>query len=404
MTQILVIDDEAIFHNMVSHALEGLNYKISFAENGITGLTMAEALKPDMIITDVMMPDITGYEVTRRLRRDPLFAKTPILVMTAKSDLQDKLKSFESGADDHLTKPFEPAELAARVHSLLKRVVLTEDPLLTTPKETARMISVHSLRGGTGCSSLAVNLAVSLYSLWHTSTILLDLNMMAGQVALMLNMPLKRTWADIARFDPSDLDAEVLESVVTRHDSGLSIIAAPTLPAQAETLKNEILSAALGMIRLHYDYVVADLPHDFNEPTLQALDLSDIVLVVATPDLASVRAVAAALNTYQRLGYPSEKIKLVLNATFPRMGLPREKIESALGIPISILIPYTQDLFVESINLGQPFVLTKPKEPVSELVEDYAFRLSKTEYKKTRPSKPTEAWSRVYKRYVEKRK
>src|SRR5689334_21467085 len=87
MTHVLVIDDEAIFHSMLASALADLNFKVSSAQDGQKGLAMAHALKPDLIITDVMMPDITGYDLTRALRREPDFAHTPILVLTAQSGL-----------------------------------------------------------------------------------------------------------------------------------------------------------------------------------------------------------------------------------------------------------------------------------------------------------------------------
>ena len=120
MTRILVIDDEPINHQLVSRALVALQAEMHFAGDGKTGISQARSLKPDIIITDVMMPDVDGYEVTRILRREPQFAATPILVLTAQSGLQDKLKSFEVGADDHLTKPFEAAELVVRVTNLLR--------------------------------------------------------------------------------------------------------------------------------------------------------------------------------------------------------------------------------------------------------------------------------------------
>lgn len=404
MTHVLVIDDEVIFHGMVTRALEELNFKVSTAENGKNGLAMARSLKPDLIITDVMMPDITGYDLTRALRREPGFAHTPILVLTAQSGLQDKLKSFEAGADDHLTKPFEPAELAARVLVLLRRAETMRAIAPPVAHEEARMIAVHSLRGGIGSSSLAVNLAIGLHSIWGVNTALVDLCMMAGQVALMLNASLKRTWADIARFDAAELEPELLDSILTRHESGLSFIAAPTLPAEAETIKGDTLGTALHLLKQRFGYIVVDLPHDFQDTSIQALDMADIILLVTSPDMASIRAAAAALDTYRKLNYPPEKIRLVLNATFPKLGLPREKIESALGMQVSIIIPYTQDVFVEAINYGQPPVYYKPKEVVSQLLEDYAFHISKPEHKKSRPQEPSEAWQRVYKRYNERRK
>ncbi len=297
MARILMIDDEPLNHQLVAHALEPLQCAVHSADNGKSGITLAHSLKPDLIITDVMMPDIDGYEVTRTLRRDPQFATTPILVLTAQGGLQDKLKSFEAGADDHLTKPFEAAELLARVTVLLKRAAPAPESKPAVPAgEAARMIAVHSLRGGTGCSTLAVNLSMALSALWKTPTILLDLTMTAGQVALMLNMTLRRTWADMASLSASDLDMNVLSSIVGKHEGGLHFIAAPTFPSDSEKLSDETLDAAIKFIKTQYDYVVADLPHDFSEPAVHALDVADTILMVVSPDMASVRAVIAAMD------------------------------------------------------------------------------------------------------------
>ena len=405
MPRILVIDDEPINHQLVAHALEPLQAELHFAENGKDGISKARSLNPDMVITDVMMPEINGYEVTRSLRRERSFASTPILVLTAQSGLQDKLKSFEAGADDHLTKPFDAAELIARVTSLLRRVDAAKSSAQeATPREAARKIAVHSLRGGTGCSSLAVNLAVGFSALWAKPTLLLDLTMTAGQVALMLNMTLRRTWADISSYGPEEVDLDMLESVIGHHESGVHFIAAPTFPTQGKPLRVDTLSHAMRTLAGQYEYIVADLPHDFSDPAVSALDVADLILMVVSPDMASIRAATAALDTYQKLGYPKEKLKLALNTTFPRLGLSKDKIEAALGMQAAAAIPYVQDVFVEAINHGQPFVSVKPQEMISGLLEDFALFLSKDAHRKSKPEKPTEAWKRAYKRYQERKK
>ena len=405
MTRILIIDDEPINHQLVARALMPLQCELHYAENGKGGVSQARAVKPDIIITDVMMPDINGYEVTRLLRREPQFAATPILILTAQSGLQDKIKSFEAGADEHLTKPFDASELVARVTSLLRRVEavrLAEHKIAL--RAGAQLIAVHSLRGGIGSSSLAVNLAVGLAGLWREPTILLDLTMTAGQVALMLNKTLRRTWADLAHYSANELDADALSSVIGSHESGLHFIAAPTFPSEAETLRGETLGMALQIAKAQYEYVVADLPHDFSEIAIQALDAANVILMIASPDMASIRAVTAAMDTYEKLGYSKDKVKFVLSAPFPHSSLTKEKIEAALGISSLVTIPYVQDVLVDAINLGQPPVYERPNEMISGLLEDLAFRLSKDENKKNKPEDPTDTWKRVYKRYQERKK
>jgi pilus assembly protein CpaE len=405
MTRILFIDDEPLNHQLVAKALSTLvDCQLIFAEDGTSGIARARSIKPDVIITDVVMPDISGYEVTRQLRRDPEFISTPILVLTAQSGLQDKLRAFEVGADDYLSKPFESAELAARVSSLIRRAELAPIAAAKNPSQTARTIALHSLRGGTGCSTLAVNLSLALANLWG-NTILLDLTMTAGQVALMLNKNLRRTWADVSRFKSGELDMDSLRSIIGTHEeSGLSFIAAPTFPDEGEYLQGDTLTTANAILSQHYQYIVADLPHDFSDAALSVLDVADIILLVSAPDMASVRAAAAALDAYKKLGYTNEKIKPLLNATFSRSSLSKEKIESAMGMGFVASIPYVPEVVLEAINMGRPLVMDKPKEPITALLEDFAFFLSRKEHKTAKPENPSETWKRVYKRYQDRKK
>src|SRR5512141_449425 len=119
--KILIIDDDLDTLRLVGLMLQRQGYQISAATNGQQGLDKAFEEDPDLILLDVMMPDMDGYEVTRRLRRNPSTMVTPILMFTAKTQLDDKVVGFEVGANDYLTKPTHPSELQARVKALLLR-------------------------------------------------------------------------------------------------------------------------------------------------------------------------------------------------------------------------------------------------------------------------------------------
>ncbi|MBI3242069.1 MAG: response regulator [Chloroflexi bacterium] len=400
MPRALAIDDDPIVLKLTAATLTRLGYEVSTASDGVKGLVAVKTDHPDVIISDVMMPGMNGYEVTRRLRRDPEFAQTPILILTGQSELEEKLQAFEAGADDFMNKPFEPAELAARLTVLLRRSEAGKlaQSLGLTRTEEAQLVAVHSLRGGIGSSSLATNLSIGLAQLWETPTLLLDLVFSAGQIALMLDTPLKRTWGDLAGFSLDDMDFETLHTIIGQHASGLDFIAAPTLPTEAEELANEVLRAAIKLLKTHYDYVIADTAHDFSETTLTLLDAADVILVPLAPEMSSVRAAAAALDTYTRLGYSKDKIKLVLNWTFEHHGLPRKNIEAALHMPVTLVLPFASDTFVGAINRGRPLLYESPTDPIATLIEDFAFRLSKERHRAIPPAVPSAAWLRVNKR------
>src|SRR5512147_2968384 len=119
--KILIVDDDIDSLKLIGMMLQRQGYEIVAASNGQQALGRAHADQPDLIILDVMMPDMDGYEVCRRLRHDPATQTIPIIMFTAKTLVDDKVAGFEAGADDYLTKPTHPAELASRVKAVIAR-------------------------------------------------------------------------------------------------------------------------------------------------------------------------------------------------------------------------------------------------------------------------------------------
>lgn len=121
MNKILVVDDDIAINELIKVNLEMHSYKVSQAFDGTEGFALAKQILPDLIILDVMMPEVDGYTVAQRIRQNEKTKDIPIIMLTALSQLNDKVKGFDIGVDDYLVKPFETEELFVRVRALLKR-------------------------------------------------------------------------------------------------------------------------------------------------------------------------------------------------------------------------------------------------------------------------------------------
>lgn len=119
--RILLIEDDRDIVELLKHYLEKENFTLKAAEDGYSGLKKAKAENFDLIILDIMLPEMNGLEVCKEFRRDPKIASIPIIMLTAKTEETDKIVGLELGADDYVTKPFSPKELVARVKALLRR-------------------------------------------------------------------------------------------------------------------------------------------------------------------------------------------------------------------------------------------------------------------------------------------
>ena len=399
--RILVVDDSPMMLKLVKDTLERGGFEVLTALSGKEALKLLDRTQVDLIITDVMMPEMDGYALTQLLRRRPDTAHLPILMLTAQDSLDAKVKGFQAGVDDYLTKPFDPTELQMRVQVLLRRAKALAAPFEEIP---GKIIAVFSLRGGVGVSTIAVNLAIALAQVWGLPTALTDLALVAGQSALMLNLSLHHTWADLAETAAEEIDGEMVEKALLPHSSGVHVLASPPLPHQAELVTADHVKQVLGLLQRRFHYVVLDLPHDFSETTLAALDMATEILVTLAPDLASVRATVAALEAFQSLDYADEQIHLVLNWVFKRPGLPRKELEGLFQRPIRWVMPYMAEATVNAINHGRPLALGDPKSPIRALFEDWAFLLSKPEHRLHKPQHPTETWLRVVKRLKQRKK
>ncbi len=239
--------------------------------------------------------------------------------------------------------------------------------------KNSRVLMVSSTKGGTGKTSLAVNLAVSLAAT-HLRTLLIDLDVQFGDVGIILGLERpQQTLHDLANAAAADLDPEKLRGFVVRHESGLHVVPAPLRPEDGETIDAARIATILQTARGMYDAIVVDTAPLFDGPMLTALDRSDHVLLVSTPDVPSMKNIRLALQTLDLLGFPTDRISLVANRSGMAGGASAHEISETIGRKIRYALP-EDPVVPTSINSGVPATILKPKSrfasAVSELVAD----------------------------------
>lgn len=395
--RVLLIDDEQFYFKLIQKTLKEANYDLEYAKNGTEGLSKVPTFEPDMLIVDLKLPEMDGFQILDRIRRDPKFSHVPVIVITAQDELSEKLRAFELGADDYLVKPFQPEELVARMGILARRgkAIQMVREMESTQKSNASFITVHSLRGGVGCSSIVVNLGLAFHKLWGKSTLLIDGILTAGQVALMLDGKPGATWENLVGIDLEVLDDAVIGEMMCVHKSGIRYIASPRYPIAGDTFTTETMHTFLDKLKNKNEFIVVDTSHDFSDMTIQMLTMSSTILLVMAPEMASLRTTISALEIYDRLAIPLDKVKIVLNNNSSNPAIKQAQLEKVLKRPIDFVLPFEAGEVNRALNFGQPFILSNPDLPICLNLEKMAYIMSDDGHKAIPPAVPSPTWKRV---------
>ena len=396
--RVLLIDDEQFYFKLIGKALKEAEYDLEYAKSGSEGLAKVPSFEPEMLIVDLKLPEMDGFEILQRLRRDPKFSHVPVIVITSKDELSEKLKAFELGADDYVVKPFQPEELVARMGILARRgkaMQIVQQMEKTASRANATVITVHSLRGGLGCSSIVVNLGLAFHKLWGKQTLLVDGILTAGQVALMLDAKPSATWENLVGVDSENLDDVVTNEMMCSHKSGIRYIASPRYPIAADTFANETLKLFMDRLKSQNDFIIVDTSHDFSDMTIQMLSAANTILLVMAPEMASLRTTMSALEIYDRLGIPLEKVKIVLNNNSSNPAIKQAQLEKVLKRPVDFVLPFEAGAVNRALNFGQPFILSNPDLQICLNLEKMAYMLSDKVYTSIPPAVPSPTWKRV---------
>jgi pilus assembly protein CpaE len=371
--KILVVDDDLDSLKLIGLMLQRQGYEVSAANAGHQAIAKATAEKPDLIILDVMMPDMNGYEVCRRLRANTETKPIPIIMFTAKTLIDDKVAGFEAGADDYLTKPTHPAELASRV-----RAILARRPPVRKAESSGRGLTIGILgaKGGVGGTTLAVNLAAALH---HTdgNPLVVDMRLGSGSMGLMHGIQNPRGISEVLSKPAADLRPKTIEENLTVHNTGLRMLLSS--PNLRESQLGYSLEAAIALVkqaRTMARTTIFDLgtPLSPNAVRLQReLDLLIFVLEPLKSTLVGAREVLPQIEATRTI--PGRIQLVVVNRAQSGLQTPWHEVEQIMGQEIRAIISSAPELTYQATNVGMPMVLHQPSAIVSTQISKLAEEL-----------------------------
>ena len=356
MQDIVLVDDDRVIQKMVGGFLERRGYQVRRASDGIEALQLIHDSVPDMVITDVRMPELNGIELTSRLRGNHRTAGVPILMFSDLGAPPDALAGYAVGADDYLPKPFELAILEAKVQSLLRRSAGA-----SVRANRGRVILFAHAKGGVGTTCLAVNTAVLLAARSARPVGLLDLDVEFGDSAVYLNLHPNQTLADLKPAPGTVVDEALFEGFVTESGS-VRLVVGADLPERAELVTLPAVQLAIDRLSATCAYVLIDAPTSFSERTLTALDTSEMICLVTSASLPSLKATRRCLGLFDKLGVAAGRVRLILNYSTAH-AMDTESAARVLGRRPDFVVQRYESLDAAA-NGGRPLVASDPTDPL----------------------------------------
>ena len=354
----------------IAEAAEPLVAALRAAGHEVTALTdpdeaIRRAAEFTLVTIDVVEAPRSATEVCAEIRRTPALSAIPVLCITAKDDVEERVRFLEAGADDVIARPFDPRELEARVEGLLIRFKRSRDLAPQTGGEVRvaarrRLIACFSPKGGVGTTTIAVNVAMALAQQAPHQVAVIDLDVDFGQVATHLNVKSRLTVADLAVDDGGMTEPDLLRTYAEKVEPGLQVIAAPATPETGRLITAAPVAQILATAGRAYGVVVVDAGSTLDERSLAILDWAEAVIVPIAPEIGALKALHGFLEYLTDEGAVPAKSTFVLNHLFARDMLSMKQIENSIAAKVDAELPYDADIYLKAVNVGTPILVGAP--------------------------------------------
>jgi len=370
--KVLVADDMVELRSNVRRMLsnqEGITV-IGEAGDGEQVLKMAKDLSPHVILLDINMPKLDGLKAAEVLAKDHPEIQT--VIMSIQSEQEYFRRAMKAGAKDFLTKPFSSSDLAETIQNVFAKWVKDRpDYLSEEPK--AQVLTFFSTKGGVGKTTLATNLAVNL-ARRGKRTLLIDASLQFGDVAITLNQKANRNLYQVVE-KGDDFGLPLIEANLAEHSSGLKLLFAPSEPAYADAVKSQHITQLIDLLSPAFNFIIFDTAPHIGNLELTILDHTDLVLLVATLEISSLKNTKLCLKTLSDIKFDTQKLKLVLNKDIPNVGIGPKDIESGLAVPILSVVPMDSETAQRALNQGEPFVEKFPDSTLARSIDAMALKI-----------------------------
>ena len=375
--RVIIVDDIAETRENVRKLLqfEADIEVIGAAKSGREGIEFSKEQDPDVVLMDINMPDMDGIAATEEILRSQPHVQ--VIILSVQGDQNYMRRAMLAGARDFLTKPPMADELISairRAGEMAQQERAKNAQVRVAPSvpgsslstgfslTQGKVITVYSPKGGTGCTTISVNLAIALHN-DDTRTTLVDGNFQYGDVAVFINEQGKNTIIDLAT-RVNELDPEIVEGVMIKHAaSGVHVLAAPSRPEYSEKVSGDQFAQLIDYLRQMYAYVVIDTTPTLSDITLAAVDKSNVIVLVTTQDIPSIKNARLFLDLVQTIGIERERIVFTMNRYDKRIAITPERVGDNLKQPVAAVIPLDERVVVPAVNRGIPFILENKTQP-----------------------------------------
>ncbi len=364
--KVLVVDDEPSVRRLLQRYLGDNGYEVAIAGDGAEGWEAARDGSPDLILSDVAMPGMDGYELVRTVRRNPATAAIPVILLSAHRGSDDMVEGYRSGADDYVAKPVDMEVLRLKIDALIRRA---QPEASAAAPALGRLTCVTSAKGGAGVTTIAANLAVLLGRRGGQTVCAVDLDVTHGDLQVLLDLRPRAGLGEAARDLSGGVETVTWDDYLVRHEGGPWLLAAPPTPLEASALSEAGVSQVLAGLRSSQDHLVVDVPPSYGELALTVYEGAERVVVVVSPEITALRRTRELLGALESLGVTEDRVLLVLNTLFEKTVLDRGRVEAFLRRPVNVVVPFGGRGFLEAVNSGRPVVTSQRGRAVDALTE-----------------------------------